>query len=71
MVEVLNDIPGLICISLFTLVFILISIWATRKKRIEDKYSSVPKDERFLIGGREIDWFLGSCSLTGLLLHNS
>jgi len=59
------NIWGLVSIIIFFLLFPLVGVWASRKKKIADKYSNVPKDERFLLSGRNIGWVVGTCSMTG------
>ena len=61
----MENIPGLVSIIVFVLLFLIFAVWSTRRKRIADKYSSIPKDERFLLASRDIGWLFGFCSMTG------
>eukprot|EP00111_Clytia_hemisphaerica_P011213 TCONS_00032852-protein len=60
----MENIPGLVSVIVFVLSFLILAVWSTRRKRIADKYSSIPKDERFLLASRDIGWLFGFCSMT-------
>ncbi|XP_062246784.1 high-affinity choline transporter 1-like [Platichthys flesus] len=58
------NVPGLVAVLIFYMVILVIGIWASRKSKKEEKTCTGSKSEVTIVGGRNINVFVGTFTMT-------
>ena len=64
------NIPGVVAVALFYLLLVVVGICACRKRK-DGSYmgGGGGKHAEFILAGRNIGWFVGTLSITGIVLN--